>query len=315
MLDNGQPSYILINLTESFKTPDQLKKDANDYVQTNKIEGYLVISNAGTDSVKAEYFDKDRGNNKALENISAAFNNARRNLILREENVAPYIINSIDNRIQLRHAKVESSGKDDHSDFLYYFFTSYIYIILLMMMILSSGGMLIRSLIEEKSNRLIEILISSCKPDELLSGKVFGLSSLGLTQVIIWMLLGISLAAAGIIPMQVFNNLVPIFVYFLFGFVFYTAIFVGIGSIVTTEQEAQQITSYLSLILVLPIVMTVPAIENPNSFWVHMLSFIPFTIPSIMILRFNIGTIPQWEVLLSSLIMIFSIYLVVTVLK
>ncbi len=312
-LKDGQPGYILINLLESFKTISQIQKDADHDILTGKLEGYLIILNAGTDSIKAEYFDKNTGDYRAKDDIAAAFNDARNHLILTGDKVDPYIINSVDKRINVEHLKVKEENTEDHSDFLFYFFTSYIFIILLMMMILSSGGMLIRSLMEEKSSRLIEILISSCRPDDLLTGKVLGLSSLGLTQVIIWSSLGIILAGAGIIPMQVFSNLIPIFVYFLLGFVFYSAIFVGIGSIVTSEQEAQQITSYLSFILVLPIVMTVPAIENPNSFWVHLLSFIPFTIPSIMIVRFNVGPIPPWEIITSAFIMIISIYLVVWV--
>ncbi len=312
-LPDGQPSYILINLLESYKTVTQIKNDADQYIASGKLDGYLLISNAGTDSVEAYYYDKNTGDYRTQDDIATAFNDARKLLILSADNVDPYIINDIVKRINVQHLKINVGSTEDHSDFLFYFFTSYIFIILLMMMILSSGGMLIRSLMEEKSTRLIEILISSCKPNQLLTGKVLGLSSLGITQVIIWSVVGIFLAAAGIIPMQVFNNLIPIFVYFLLGFVFYSAIFVGIGSIVTSEQEAQQITSYLSFILVLPIVMTVPAIQNPNSFWVHLLSFIPFTIPSIMIVRFNVGPIPQWEIFTSALIMIVSIYLVVSI--
>ena len=178
-----------------------------------------------------------------------------------------------------------------------------------MMMILSSGGMLIRSLVEEKSNRLIEILVSSCSPDELLTGKVIGLSSLGIAQVLIWTMIGLSLVGLHIIPSQVFNNIIPILVYFAMGFIFYTSIFVGIGSIVTTEQEAQQITSYLSLVLVLPIVLTIPAMENPESILVQILSYIPFTIPSIMILRFNIGAVPTLDIITTSAVMVLSTYI------
>jgi ABC-2 type transport system permease protein len=181
------------------------------------------------------------------------------------------------------------------------------------MMILSSGGMLIRSLVEEKSNRLIEILVSSCSSDELLTGKVIGLSSLGITQVLIWTSIGLALVVLNLVPAQVFNNILAILIYFALGFIFYTSIFVGIGSIVTTEQEAQQITSYLSLVLVLPIVLSIPAMENPESILVQILSYIPFTIPSIMILRFNIGAVPTLDIITTSTIMIFSTYLFVNI--
>jgi ABC-2 type transport system permease protein len=182
---------------------------------------------------------------------------------------------------------------------------------LLMMMILYSGGMLIRSLVEEKSNRLIEIIISSCTPNELLTGKILGLSTLGLVQVLIWSIIGISLAGSALVPMEAFDNILPILVYFLLGFIFYTSLFVGIGSIVTSEQEAQQITTYLSFLLILPIIFVLPALENPNALYIRILSYIPFTLPSFMMLRLNISPVPLWEILSTIMIMIISIYLMI----
>jgi ABC-2 type transport system permease protein len=88
-------------------------------------------------------------------------------------------------------------------------------------------------------------------------------------------------------------------------------LFVGIGSIVTTEQEAQQITSYLSLILVLPIALSAFAIANPNSVFVQVLSFIPLTIPAVMLLKINIINVPTVEIISTVLIMLVSIYVTI----
>jgi ABC-2 type transport system permease protein len=143
-----------------------------------------------------------------------------------------------------------------------------------MMMVIYSGQMLVRSLIEEKSNRLIEVLVSSCSPDELLAGKILGLSSLGLTQIIIWAMIGIGLIGGSVIPPEIFSNVGIMLVYFILGFVFFTTLFVGIGSIVNTEQEAQLLTTYLSLILMFPIIVAVPAIQNPDAVILKIFSFI-----------------------------------------
>jgi ABC-2 type transport system permease protein len=215
--------------------------------------------------------------------------------------------------VQIKPIKIEKGGNESHSDFIALFFTSFIFIVLLMMMVMSSGGMLIRSLVEEKSNRLIEILVSSCTSNELLAGKVIGLSALGITQVLVWSLIGISLAESALISTDAFNYILPILFYFVLGFIFYSAIFIGIGSIVSTEQEAQQITFYLNVTLMLPIVIVLPAIENPDSIFVHVLSYIPFTIPAVMILRFNISPIPLRELIISTIIMITSIIIVVLI--
>jgi ABC-2 type transport system permease protein len=179
--------------------------------------------------------------------------------------------------------------------------------------ILSSGGMLIRSLVEEKSNRLIEILVSSCKPEELLTGKILGLSLLALVQITIWIILGIFLTGIQLIPLSAFDYLLPMLVYFILGFLFYTALFVGIGSVVNTEQEAQQITGYLTLILFLPVIFAVSSIQNPDSWMVNALTYIPFTTPVIMLLKFNIKPVPVHEIFITVSLLVFSIFLVIII--
>jgi len=312
-VQNEQPKYLLINLAGKEKKLPKIIRTADAYTLTGKIEGYLLITSGGTDSVEAEFRHKSSDITYDLNALDDAFNEARINLALSKEGMSHQRMKIISSIVDIKNVEIDKEDGGVKSQFLVLFFTSFIYIILLMMMILSSGGMLIRSLVEEKSNRLIEILVSSCSPDELLTGKVIGLSSLGIIQVLIWTFIGLVLVVLNVIPAQVFSNIIAILIYFALGFIFYTSIFVGIGSIVTTEQEAQQITSYLSLILVLPIVLTIPAIENQGSVFVQILSYIPFTIPSIMILRFNIGNVPVIDIITSSVIMIISTYLFVSI--
>jgi len=310
-IKDSQPNYIVINLTAKNRSLDDLKKSADKDVINEKIEGYLLIENAGTDSVSLSFRSKSLGNHKDVKRFEATFNEIRIKLRFDKENVKPYLLDYISQSVELSQIKIEESGRETTHDFLLTFFSSFIFIMLLMMMILYSGGMLIRSLVEEKSNRLIEILISSCTTNELLSGKILGLSALGLTQIFIWILIGISLAGTAVVPLEAFNNILPILVYFILGFVFYTSLFVGIGSVVTSEQEAQQITTYLSFLLVLPIIFVLPALENPDAFYIKVLSYIPFTLPSFMMLRLNISPVSLWEILSTILIMIISIYLMI----
>ena len=307
-LDNGQPNYLLINLAGNNKDFNAIKKSADESTIAGKIEGYLLIQKYSDDSSRIEFRSKNAGNIKELAILREAFNNTRIELKLSKEGINHSLMKFISNGVDIKAVKIAEGGKESGSDFLALFFTSLIFIILLMMMVVSSGGMLVRSLVEEKSTKLIEIIISSCTSNQLLAGKVLGLSALGITQVAVWSLVGAILASSSIVPPEVFNNILPVFLFFVLGFIFFSAIFVGVGSIFSTEQEAQQITSYLSLTMMLPIAIALPAIENPNSALVHILSYIPFTIPTIMILRFNIGPIPLWEVLSSVFIMIVSIY-------
>ncbi len=306
-IDNGQPNYILLNLTTEGKTTDELKTEADKKVLENKVEGYLLIKYGNTDSMSIEYRSENFGSFRDLGRFEEKINKIRIDNELLKKGIDPEVASVIQNNVELQQIKIEKSGKEGKQDFLVVFFSAFIFILLLMMMVIYSGQLLVRSLIEEKSNRLIEILISSCTPEELLTGKILGLSALGLTQIIIWSFIGISLVGGALVPPEAFENILPMLVYFILGFLFYTTIFVGIGSIVNTEQEAQQMTTYISLILVMPIVIAVSAIQNPDTMIVKVFSYIPLTIPSIMLLRFKVAPVPVSDIIITLAILILSI--------
>jgi len=310
-LEDGQPNYIVINLYKIKYEPGNNKTRADKNIMQKKIEGYLFINMPAPDSLIVEYRSGSLGNFRDLKRFEEVLNKIRIRKELLNSGINPEMISSLQKNIQIDQIRIEESGKEGKQDFLVVFFSSFIFIILLMMMVIYSGQMLVRSLIEEKSNKLIEVLISSCTPDELLTGKILGLSSLGLTQIFIWVLLGLGLVGGAVIPPEMFENILLVLLYFVLGFVFYTTLFVGIGSIVTTEQEAQQITTYLSLTLMLPIVIAMPAIQNPDVLILKVFSYIPLTIPSVMLLRVNIAPVPVVDLLITVSIMLISIYLMI----
>ncbi len=309
-LDNGQPAYVVFNLNHQ---SDGLKgniETADRDVYKNKIAGYILLKNY-RDSLNVQYRSSSSGSFKDVQRIENAVKEVRVKIGLARLGINPDLLSSSFGNLTVEQVTVKEGNQVKQSDFLSEFLSAIIFIMLLLMMIIYSGQMLVRSLVEEKSNKLIEILISSCTPEELLAGKILGLSALGLFQMFIWTCIGIALAGTSVIPPSAFNNFFIMLVYFILGFLFYTALFVGIGSIVTTEQEAQQITSYLSLILVLPIAISASAIFNPNSILVEVLSFIPLTIPAIMLLKINVVDVPPIEILSTIMIMIASIYITI----
>jgi ABC-2 type transport system permease protein len=311
-LKDGQPKYLIINLFGRKDNLDQLKKSADRDVIINKLQGYLLILNGGTDKIKLTFRSKGSGSFDDIDKIEGIFNKVKNKIQLEKAGVDTSIISSVSKYVGIEPIKIEQGGKESKADFLTLFFSSFIFIMLLMMMILSTGGMLVRSLLEEKSNRLIEILVSSCSKKQLLTGKVIALSGLGFTQIFIWAMLALVTARTALVPMEVFDNVFPMLGFFILGYVFYVSIFVGVGSIVSTEQEAQQITSYISIILIIPTIFAVSAIQNPGSTLIKILSYIPFTSASIMMLRLKIETIPAGEIMSAILIMLISIYLTIS---
>ena len=310
ILPDGQNKYVLINLTQNNQNLEEMKKLADRKVLENLLEGYLIIQLKENDSIFAEYRSDKFRDTEIVSRLEETLNSVRIERILESEGMESTIITQIQDRTLIQQNKIEEEGRFSESDFLTTFFLSIVFILLLMMMVIYSGQLLVRSMIEEKSSRLIEILVSSSTPDELLAGKVLGLSLLGLTQIVIWVLIGLGLAGSALVPLTAFKNVLPMLIYFILGFLFYTTLFVGIGSTVNTEQQAQQITTYLSLILMLPVVIAMPVIQNPNFIVTKIFSYIPLTIPTIMVLRLNVQNVSIFEIVLTILILALSIVVV-----
>ena len=312
-LEKNQPRYVVINLFDQNKPLDSLKAEANRDVVKKKIEGYIFLSANDKKEMLFEYRSLSVGNFNDYRRFEESFNKIRRVREFEKAHIDTALVSHLLNNVELNTVKIDEKGKESSADFKSQYFSSFIFIMILFMVIMISGGMLVRSLVEEKSNRLMEIIVSSCKPDDILKGKILGLSGLTLAQIVVWVLIGVAFAGQGMVMFASFQNLFLLFVYFILGFVLYTAIFVGVGSIVTTEQEAQQITSYLSMITISPLVIMIPAMQNPDSLLIRVFSYIPLTTSGVMILRLNSAPISTLEILATLGELVLSIYLVIKI--
>jgi len=177
--------------------------------------------------------------------------------------------------------------------------------ILLVVAIFTSSGYLMQSVTEEKSNRVMEIILSSVSADTLLAGKIIGMGALGLTQVLFWLLCvaGLSLGTAingPVLPLlEQPASFVLIVVYFLLGFMIYAVLMGLAGSLGTTQQEAQQISSLFSMLAAVPLFFAGFILQNPNAGIARALSYIPFTAPTMMLLRIPLGNPPIIDYVLS----------------
>lgn len=221
----------------------------------------------------------------------------------------PVRVAALTRPVSLRTVRVSAEGESE-SGFLQSFGLSYAFLIMMTILVMFSGQMMVRSLVEEKSNRIVEILVSSCTATDLMFGKVLGMSALALLQALVWVVLGGGvLLATGITGLPL-ENLPLMLLYFLLGFVLYAALFIAFGSLVSTEQDAQQITAYLSMLMMLPVVGAIIAGQNPDNPVLVVLSFIPVLTPQMMFVRLPITTPPAWEIALSLSILSLSILVV-----
>ncbi|MCK4813494.1 MAG: ABC transporter permease [Candidatus Marinimicrobia bacterium] len=180
-----------------------------------------------------------------------------------------------------------------------------VFLWLLVMGIVMSSSMLISGVIEERSNRIIEIMMSSIKPYELMAGKILGIGLLGVIQISVYLVILLAFTMYGgsfinidISPRDVFTlDIIWYFVYFIMGYFMYASLYISLGSLYDNERDAQQSVGFLSLFAVLPLMLIQPLMLNPNTSLATILSFIPLTTPFMMILKIGMLSAPLWEII------------------
>ena len=193
-----------------------------------------------------------------------------------------------------------------------------VFVYLLWIAVFTVAQMLLTNTVEEKSNRIIEVLLSSVSPLELMSGKVLGIAATGLTVVLSWV---ITLAAAlKIVPSMLMANLTmnlaavvgdPFFlasfvIYFLLGYLLYAAILVAMGSICNSLKEAQNLMGPVTLLLMIPLLSMVPIGKDPNGTLAQIMSYFPPFTPFVMMNR-AAGPPELWEYVATTALLVISI--------
>ena len=198
------------------------------------------------------------------------------------------------------------------------FFGAYAMMFLIYFTVVFYGMNVARSVVEEKTSRIFEVLLSTVQPQSLMAGKLLGVGAAGLTQMAIWFLLVSTvvgtvsrrvagtggLAAFGIHPQQLFF----LAAYFLLGFFFYSAIAAAVGASVSSEQEIQQFSMVIVAPLTVGMVLISYITSNPTALPVVLLSLFPPCAPIVMFLRMSSQMPPAWQIALSMVLMLLSIW-------
>lgn len=186
----------------------------------------------------------------------------------------------------------------------------YFLALMLIVTILLASGYLLRGVSEEKTTRVIELLLSSVSAQELLAGKVLGLGALGLTQVVVWMASVIILGSVASalngwsIPLMSRPEVFALgLVYYLLGFLMYAVLMGSVGALGTTMQESQQMAGIFSLMAAIPIFFAGFVFTNPNMTLIRILSWFPLTAPTAMLLRIPMAEVPVVDIV-GSIVMI-----------
>ena len=304
-IKDGQPNYVLRNLNEE-RSIEDIKIEANKLVAFGQIEGYFYLPATAFDTGNVEYRAKNVANIKIQERFSRTIQQVIVESRLIAKGLDTALIRKLTADIDIKSIKLSEKGDETETGFGETFGAAYIGLLMIIFMVITSGQLLVRSMLEEKSNRVIEILLSSCSAQNLMAGKILGLSGLGILQMLVYALIGVAVALKMGAQIMAPEYFLLTMLYAILGYLFYAAILVAAGSPVTTEQEAQQITAYISMLLVVPFGLLMLVMQNPNSLAVKILSFIPVFTPTVMVMRLPIQMPTLWEIVTTIAVLILS---------
>ncbi len=311
------------------------------------IDGVLLIDESVlTSPIGASLYTNGASSITIEQNITSQIESTIEEQRLKKYNIEnlDQILSEIKSDISLQTFRNDQeTGTNASSSFLSYMI-GMIMTFLLYIFLLLYGQMVMTSIIEEKNNRVLEIVVSSIKPAQLMMGKIIGIGLVAITQVLIWAVL-ISIISGSILPallpaevmgeVTAFNNgtidastatndtellyaisilgnvgyILSIFGYLMLfligGFLFYSSIYAAIGSAVDNIQDAGQFQSIVIFPIIIGLVLAMTVVSDPNSSLATIMSMIPFTAPMVMMARIPFG-IATWEIITSLVLLYIS---------
>lgn len=322
-LDRSQPVKASRVETE----PARLTEAADSLtrlVGLRALDGFVIVSDASVEDGKVEYRGSNVTSLRDMQVLSSLVEDALFAERLGRSGVDPGVVREARIRLDFKTAKIsgtKTTGESAEGSFI----LAYAMWLLLYVGILLYGINVMGSVVEEKTSRVVEVLVSSLRPFELMSGKIIGVGGVGLFQFLIWgvaatllidrrmevlRLAGVQLppGAEIALPSIPIATMVVFLVFFLLGYFLYAAMFAAVGAMTGSEAEARQASQVVAMLLVVPSVLMIGILNDPGSSMAVTLSLIPFCAPIAMPVRWAAGQVPLSEAALSVAILLATLF-------
>jgi ABC-2 type transport system permease protein len=289
-------------------------------IDRKDLDGFLWLSSGPNDSnVTATYAARSSGDFTTESRLSDAVDHALMQQRLSARGIPAGDIDALTGKVNIKTEQVKN-GKEVSSSNIGTFFAAYIMAFLLTFTVMMYGMNVGRSVIQEKTSRIFEVMLSTVKPTDMLAGKLVGIGAVGLTQLAIWAIAaalfsGSAMAASlmsGQFKIQISVIQIVLFiVYFLLGYALYSTLFAGLAATCESEQELQQYAPLAAVPVWLSFSMITFIVSNPNSIWSVAISLFPPCAPIAMFLRIASQFPPIWQIAVSLALLLLSVYIVV----
>jgi len=304
-----KPRYTVeIDTDTSEAQRDRLRRDVSD----GKIDGFLWLSDSDLAARKIVYSARDVTDFGESSELRKTVQSALVKLQLTHRGISDAEVEAVLTPIDLDAIHIEH-GKDGASA-ISVFVVSFTMVMLLYVNVLVYGFAVMRSIIEEKSSRILEVLLSSVTAKQLLAGKIIGVGAVGLTQTVIWLLAALAFSLPGIAASRSMMSdvqvpiagIVAFGVFFILGYFLYSTMYAALGSMVNSDQEAQQVQWPAMMPIIFAIVLSTPVLQHPNSQLAFWTSMVPFFAPILMFVRIMAETPPLWQIVLCIALMLLT---------
>ena len=299
-------SFTIVD-TEN-KDPDNLVEQYNQKILKKEADALLYIPREIKKERKVFLYALNISDFETNDFISKTVQHVVSKQVLSEKNIDPQLVNEATRTVDLETFNVKKAGATRTSSGMDYFMSIFM-LTILFSIIMGYGQLLMRGVIEEKNNRIVEVLISSTTTQSLFYGKIIGIGLAGLTQVGIWMLLGgifltqISLKISQtLLNFLTFEVGVYFVIYFIIGYFMYSILFSIVGASVNTDQEAQQFATPIFALLFIPFMIGIAVTQNPNTTFVIIASLFPLFSPTLMFMRISVA-VPVFSQILLSIVL------------
>ncbi len=286
-----------------------VRDSLNAVVQEKKLDGYVVLPPDVLTASRIVYRARDVNNTGVLTTLSRAGSDAVRTVRLKNSGIDAAQVEALVKPIDLDAARLTRSGKEGGSALATLGFSYLVGLLFIQLFALYGQGVM-RSVLEEKNNRIVEVMASSVKASHLMAGKVLGLGAVALLQMTIWITFvavvsSLSAAQAGRFGASVSvmkavalptTTWLTLLLYFALGFLFFASLYAALGAMASTEQEAQQMSMPMMILLFMPIIFIVPVLNEPLGSTARLLGLLPFTSPVVMPMRMGATEVPSLEV-------------------
>jgi ABC-2 type transport system permease protein len=281
-------------------------------VLAKKIGGYLILDPAQLQKDEAEYYSTTVSELVAMTQLERALNRIRMREKIAARGLPADLAAQLEKHVDLKAFKVSAEGTAEEKGAgivaaLIFFFLMYSTFFMY-------GYQVMRGVIEEKSNRIVEVIIASVRPTELMLGKIIGIGCVGLTQYCAWALIAMNLSLPAVTAAMASSDMgvphIPLsmvgffILFFLLGYFLYASVYTTIAAPFNTDQEAQQL-AMIPMFMILGGIAVYPAVMyNPSGGIAVFFSLLPFTAPLIMFLRTALAEPPVWQIFLSVFLLI-----------